>query len=603
MAKKAINERCPLHVECERKKCEHIGHELECPYYEANAREELIIEDQEAIRRERWRKAEEEDFERMMADLDPEDDEEDPRDRSAKAGKLVLLPVDHLHPHPDNPRKDVGDVSELAESIKTNGILQNLTVVPGHIMSEDEFAEMAKAEGVTKAAARGMYDRENAFVADGYMVIIGHRRHAAAKLAGLTHVPCVIAEMTPKEQVQTMLLENMQRSDLTVYEQAQGFQMMLDMGSTMEEIVEKSGFSKTTVRRRLEMAKLDGKTLKKVSARQLTLSDFDELAKVDDMDARNKLLNSIGTVNFKNELKSALEEQRFKVRVVEWLQVIQQFATEESSANYSTHEHVRSYNKWRMDAEVEVPEDADTVKYVYKIDSNSISIYKERDAEKENAAKAEREEKERISKLNREEREGLNRRHFELRCEFVKGLSNAACKKHIHEIAGFVTDVMWAMSESGYNTPEINLDIVEKILGVKTDADEDDELLTDVSGIRTALEAFPEKTLLALAYSAIDGPEQGYWKNRWMGSEYRYSYEDNENLNLVYGTLAAFDYEMSSEEEQAKDGNHPLFPDYDAADPCVQCKTAHPTCDKCCKTCTEHCNAWQDCHKESEGQE
>lgn len=578
MAKKVINERCPLHVECERKKCEHIGHELECPYYEANAREELIIEDQEAIRRERWRKAEEEDFERMMADLDPEDDEEDPRDQSAAAGKLVLLPVDRLYPHPDNPRKNVGDVSELAESIKTNGILQNLTVV---VHGQD------------------MYDGK---WEDEYRIIIGHRRYTAAKLAGLTHVPCVIAEMTPKEQVQTMLLENMQRSDLTVYEQAQGFQMMLDMGSTMEEIVEKSGFSKTTVRRRLEMAKLDSKTLKKVSERQLTLSDFDDLAKVDDMDTRNKLLKSMGTANFQNELKNALEEQRFKARIIEWLQVIQQFATEDPNTNYSTHEHVRTYNKWRMDAEVEIPEDADTVKYVYKTDSNSVSIYKERDAAKEDAVRAEREEKERISKLNREERKGLNRRHFELRCEFVKGLTSTACKKHIHEIAGLVTDVMWAMSESGYNTPEINLDIVEKILGVKTDADEDDEWLTDVSGIRTALEAFPEKTMLALAYSAIDGPAQGYWKNRWMGSEYRYSFEDNENLNLIYGTLAAFGYEMSSEEEQAKDGKHPLFPDYDAADPCVQCKTAHPTCDKCCKTCTEHCNAWQDCHKESEGQ-
>ena len=58
---------------------------------------------------------------------------------------------------------------------------------------------------------------------DGYTVVIGHRRLAAAKLAGLRELPCVITEMTLQEQLRTMLMENMQRTDLTVYEQAQAF--------------------------------------------------------------------------------------------------------------------------------------------------------------------------------------------------------------------------------------------------------------------------------------------------------------------------------------------------------------------------------------------
>ena len=165
--------------------------------------------------------------------------------------EIVMLPVDRIYPHPDNPRKDVGDVSELAESIKANGILQNLTVVPAD---------------------------------EGYTVIIGHRRLAAAKLAGLEKVPCSIVEMSDKEQISTMLTENMQRSDLTVYEQAHGFQMMIDLGNTTDEIAEISGFSKTTVKRRLKMMELDQKTLKKVSdERQLSLSDFDKLSQIDDI--------------------------------------------------------------------------------------------------------------------------------------------------------------------------------------------------------------------------------------------------------------------------------------------------------------------------------
>lgn len=594
----AENKRCPLQSECERK-CEYKFNELDCDYYHANAREELVIEDQERLREERWRQLEEQE----MADMEDDEDEEDtaPKEQSAEAGKMVFLPVNQLYPHPDNPRKELGDLSELAESIKANGIFQNLTVISGHIMSEDEFAVMAKAEGGTKAAARGMYDRENAFVSDGYMVIIGHRRCAAAKLAGLTHVPCVIVEMTPKEQMQTMLLENMQRSDLTVYEQAQGFQMMLDLGSSMDEIVEKSGFSKTTVRRRLEMAKLDSETLKNVSTRQLALGDFDELAKVDDMDARNKLLKSMGTANFRNELKSALEEQRFKTRVAEWLQVIRQFAIETPDANYSTHEFVRGYTKWRLGDNVKVPEDADSAKYVYKMDSNSIVIYKERDSAKEDADKAEREKREQISKLNREEREDVNRRHFELRRDFIKNLSNTACKKMIGKIAGFVSDVMWDMSDGGYNSAEIDTDILAYVLGVRIeeeDVEENAETLTDISGVKTALEAFPEKTLLALAYSSLDSPSSGYWRNRWINGEYTYSYDENKRLDMIYDILNAFGYEMSDEEEQAKSGTHLLFPkEKKEEDPCTICKSAHPICDKCCKICDDQCNAVQECRK------
>lgn len=58
--------------------------------------------------------------------------------------------------------------------------------------------------------------------------MIGNRRLTAARKAGLKTMPCSVVEMTEKEQISTMLLENMQRSDLSVSEQAQGFQLMLD---------------------------------------------------------------------------------------------------------------------------------------------------------------------------------------------------------------------------------------------------------------------------------------------------------------------------------------------------------------------------------------
>lgn len=95
---------------------------------------------------------------------------------------IEFVDINKIYPHPDNPRKDLGDLTELAESIKVSGVLQNLTLVP----------------------------RDK----DTYTVIIGHRRLAASKLAGLKEVPCIITEMDEKEQAATMLVENTKRIDM-----------------------------------------------------------------------------------------------------------------------------------------------------------------------------------------------------------------------------------------------------------------------------------------------------------------------------------------------------------------------------------------------------
>lgn len=185
-------------------------------------------------------------------------------ENSIENNGFVNIEIEHIHPHPENPRKDLGNLEELAESIKKNGVMQNLTVVP--------------IEGKTGE----------------YTAIIGHRRHAAAKLAGISEVPCrVIAELSQKEQMSTMLEENMQRNDLTIFEQAQGFQMMLDLGETEETLAEKTGFSKSTIRHRLNIAKLDQKELNKKEqddSFQLTLKDLYALEKVEDVKMRNKIL-------------------------------------------------------------------------------------------------------------------------------------------------------------------------------------------------------------------------------------------------------------------------------------------------------------------------
>ena len=224
--------------------------------------------------------------------------------------ELKIIPINELYEHPDNPRKDIGDVTELAESLRANGLLQYLTVIPGHWMTKSEYLDMAKREGVAKVDAVGSYDRENSFTPAGYTIIIGHRRFNAAKIAGLTELPCVVVAMTEKEQIGTMLTENMQRSDLTLYEEAKGFQMMINLGSTVADVAQMAGFSETTVRRRAKLAELDEKKFKKAVDRGATLFDFAELDKIEDPEVKDELLAVMGTNDFKNKLSSALSDQK-----------------------------------------------------------------------------------------------------------------------------------------------------------------------------------------------------------------------------------------------------------------------------------------------------
>lgn len=180
------------------------------------------------------------------------------------------IEISKLRVHPKNVRKTYTNIDELADSMKTQGILQNLTVVKN-----------PEEEGT-------------------YWVVIGNRRLTAAIKAGLKTAPCQIVEMDEKDQAATMLLENMQRSDLTIYEQAQGIQMVLDLGETEDSLAEKTGFSKSTIRHRSNIAKLDQKVLQEKEQDegfQLTLKDLYELEKIPDIKTRDKILKAASSSN------------------------------------------------------------------------------------------------------------------------------------------------------------------------------------------------------------------------------------------------------------------------------------------------------------------
>ena len=200
--------------------------------------------------------------------------------------RYEMIPPYALIANPKNPRKDLGDLTELVESIKQNGIYQELTVVP-----------------------HGRNQTDHGLV-DAYMVVIGHRRLAAAKLAGLEELPCKVVYMDAREMQTTMLTENVQRSDLTPLEEAQGIQMCLDLGIPEADIAKEAGMSKTKIRTRKILLKYDPDMVKKSFASGATLQDYLAVEKIKNEKKREELIKKLaGTPEFTNAVNEAILEE------------------------------------------------------------------------------------------------------------------------------------------------------------------------------------------------------------------------------------------------------------------------------------------------------
>lgn len=261
--------------------------------------------------------------------------------------ELTMLPVADIYPHPDNPRKDVGDVTELADSVKKRGILQNLTVMPGH-WTNGEWSD------------------------EGYTTLIGHRRTAAAKQAGIESAPCrIVTGLTKNEQVSMMLEENMQRNDLTIYEQAESFQLMFDLGDTVESLSEKTGFAKSTIYHRLNLAKLDHDVIKEKEndeSFQMSLKDMYELEKIDDVKERNRILSkATSSSDLKYEVERTVKELERKRIKEEILSKIKELGIQESTKNIQwdgEFETLQTINLWNPEeARFEPIEDTEDMYY------------------------------------------------------------------------------------------------------------------------------------------------------------------------------------------------------------------------------------------------
>lgn len=471
--------------------------------------------------------------------------------------EIKYIEISKIYPHPDNPRKELGDLTELADSIRENGIFQNLTVIPGHFISKEEFIKMAKAEGMTKTVAENSYNAKDWYQADGYTVIIGHRRLSAAKLAGLETVPCIVTEMDEKTQLSTMLLENMQRSDLTVYEQAQGFQMMIDLGSNVAELSQKTGFSATTIRHRINLLDLDADKFKKSESRGARITDYIELEKIKNIKLKNQVLQFIGTNNFHIELKKALDKERLNEIRQEWFDVFGAIAEKlvDSQEHYKRNRilsfwinnKITPENKARIEKAVAENTDKnlywhfDGFSYIYLLGD----FYKTTSNNEEPPWK----KAERI----REKRNALiapfEDAAWECRKKFVKEYSGT--KKDL----ALLLQKLFSQLNDWHDSDESDIAELLDISLEYDDENEDFELLSDNEKFLSLIESHPQKVVLAYLFEQYDDIENRRCSNFYNSTGHNFS----GLAKKMYAILEHCGYELSDDEFKLIGGTHPVF--------------------------------------------
>ena len=177
---------------------------------------------------------------------------------------LMSLEVADIHPNPRQPRQqfDPDGVSGLADSIRSQGLIQPVVVRP-------------RLEG-------------------GYELIAGERRWRAARAAGLTSVPAVVREADDRDTLLLGLVENVAREDLSPVEEARAYALLIDeFALSLPEVAERVGKSKPSVSNRLRLLELSDDLLEMVDRGELTEGHARAVLAVPDQDGRRQLARRV----------------------------------------------------------------------------------------------------------------------------------------------------------------------------------------------------------------------------------------------------------------------------------------------------------------------
>ena len=166
--------------------------------------------------------------------------------------RLVNLPLDCIEPDPEQPRQDLGDLAELADSIREQGLIQPLIVEP---------IDHAR-----------------------YRIVAGERRHAACQVAGLQTAPCLVRTVEEHSRLALQLMENLHRKALAPLEEAKAFRRLLEeFNLTQRELAKRLGKSVASVNETLRLLEFTPDLMSRVrTSEQVPKSVLLEIAKEPD---------------------------------------------------------------------------------------------------------------------------------------------------------------------------------------------------------------------------------------------------------------------------------------------------------------------------------
>lgn len=183
--------------------------------------------------------------------------------REKTVNKVINVSVNDIIPNPAQPRKtfDMSELKSLSESIKNNGILQPLTVRK---------------------------------VDNKYEIIAGERRLRASQMCGLEYVACIVMDITAQESTIYAILENLQRQNLSFFEEAAAYYSLInDWNITQEQASEKLGKAQSTIANKLRLLKLDKLEQSLIIENNLTERHARSLLRLDSKEIRIKVIDTI----------------------------------------------------------------------------------------------------------------------------------------------------------------------------------------------------------------------------------------------------------------------------------------------------------------------
>ncbi len=188
-------------------------------------------------------------------------------------GRIHMLPTERIIANPNQPRKQFEDESliNLADSIRLYGILQPLTV--------------------RRVDTKGQYDSM-------FEIIAGERRYRAAKMLGFATVPCIIIKVDNKKSAELAIIENIQRENLNIFEQASAIASLIDMyGLTQEEAARQLSMSQSFIANKLRILRLTPPEREKILEFGLTERHARALLKIQSTEQRIRIIDYIHAHN------------------------------------------------------------------------------------------------------------------------------------------------------------------------------------------------------------------------------------------------------------------------------------------------------------------